>query len=1152
MMAVGDQRAINVGSKAYMSLARFTPSTAPHTSKARAWVAPRLGVASRLLLAFLGITGLAVVGAGVAIFSFREIGDVLDRITARRVPAALALQEVSRQAERIVSAAPALLAAATPAVHAESSRKIAAEMHELATLLEGLENRGADSVALGSMRSAVSRLQINLETLDKLVADRMVVSELKRGHLRDALITHSESQSLLTPWLQIVDGEIAQSRRTVNDARMGTDERAAAGSRLVTLTTSYHALQRVQFLVTSISDRLQQIAATDDADSVRVQVFRIQQSLREAREMTASLDSRLQPLLMGKLDEFGAQFEGISSIPELRLQELGIVAQATRHLTENAALSRDLNQAADHLVSIAKHDIAQANEDALSVQRFSAIVLIAAVALSLVSSILIVWLYVGRNIVSRLTALSRSMLAIADGNLAASLPTGGSDEITEMGRVVERLRKNTLERDELLIERAQAAERLEKQVEERTAELAQSVKELRALGEVSQAVNSTIDLQTVLSTIIAKAVQLSGTEAGTIYVFDEASQEFQVHASYGMSEDLIAAVKDRRIGLGETMVSQAALQRRSMQLADAKEDTSSLVLDVIQRAGFRALLTVPLLGADRIVGALVVRRKEPGEFPQSTIDLLETFGAQSVLAIQNARLFHEIEEKSRELELVSEHKSRFLASMSHELRTPLNAIIGLTEMMAANTTRFGTEKALEPLNRVHRAGLHLLGLINQVLDLSKIEAGKLELIPESVNLASLIDEVLGTARQLAEQNKNRLVIEAEDNLGAVTVDPMRLRQILLNLLSNACKFTKDGTVALRVRKVADGRSWIEFAVSDTGIGMTAEQQAKLFEEFSQADRTTAQRFGGTGLGLAITRKLARMMGGDVTVASEPGKGSVFTVRLPGSSDIPARTLVEGGRQPHADCVLVIDDDATARELLGDQLKAEGFSVVTASDGLEGLKLAKELRPSVITLDVIMPDLDGWSVLAALRQDSELAEIPVIMVTILDQQRRAVALGAAGYLTKPIDREQLHRLIDRFRAPAQPTRVLLVEDDALQRERMRSWLESQYWTVQEAANGKEALDRLHHSKPDLILLDLMMPEMDGFQVVATLQKEPDWRNIPVVVITALDLDAKDRERLNRGVQSVLVKETFRPADLVERIRRLADARAGVKSGMVSAS
>ena len=507
-----------------MSLARSSRSTAFLSPNLRTWVPSRLGVANRLLLAFLGISGLAVVGAAVAIFSFRDIGHALDRITARRVPAALASVEVSRQAERIVSAAPALLSAATPADHTESSQRIGAEMKELAALLEGLEHRGADGVALGSMRSAASRLRINLESLDKLVADRMVVSELKRGHLSNALTAHNESQNLLTPWLQIVEGEIAQSRRAFDDAKLRADERIAAGSRLVGSTASYHALQRVQFLITSVSDRLQQISATDDLGSVRVQVFRIQQSLRETKEITASLDSRLQPLLIGKLEEFRALVEGTNSIPELRLQELGIVTQATRNLIENAALSRDVTQAADRLVSIANRDIAQANDEAFAVQRFSSIVLIAAVVLSLLSSIVIVWLYVGRNIVSRLTALSRSMLAIAEGNLAANVPTGGSDEIAEMGGVVEVLRKNTLERNELLIEREQTAERLEKQVEERTIELARSVEELRALGDVSQAVNSTIDLQTVLSTIISKAVQLSGTDAGTIYAFDDASQ----------------------------------------------------------------------------------------------------------------------------------------------------------------------------------------------------------------------------------------------------------------------------------------------------------------------------------------------------------------------------------------------------------------------------------------------------------------------------------------------------------------------------------------------------------------------------------------------------------------------------------------------------
>jgi signal transduction histidine kinase/HAMP domain-containing protein len=430
---------------------------------------------------------------------------------------------------------------------------------------------------------------------------------------------------------------------------------------------------------------------------------------------------------------------------------------------------------------------------------------------------------------------------------------------------------------------------LEKKIQLRTRELAQSVEELRALGEVSQAVSSTLDLETVLNTIVAKATQLSGTEAGAIYVHDDTKDEFALRATYGMSEAFVAELARQGVGFGESTVARAAMQRAPVQVADLKEAKPAALQEVILRAGYRALLVIPLLSRDKVMGALVVRRKAPGSFPAPVLDLLQTFAAQSVLAIQNARLFQEVEEKGRELERTSRHKSQFVASMSHELRTPLNAIIGLTEMMVNNVSRFGTERAAEPLRRVNRAGTHLLGLINQVLDLSKIEAGKLELSPETVNLAPLLEDVISTARQLAEQNKNRLILDVQANLGQLTVDPMRLRQILLNLLSNACKFTKQGEVKLRVKKVVDDGNWIEIAVADTGIGMTPEQQAKLFEEFTQADSSTARQYGGTGLGLAITRKLVRMIGGDVTVTSEPGKGSVFTVRLPASADPQARS-----------------------------------------------------------------------------------------------------------------------------------------------------------------------------------------------------------------------------------------------------------------------
>jgi signal transduction histidine kinase/DNA-binding response OmpR family regulator len=430
--------------------------------------------------------------------------------------------------------------------------------------------------------------------------------------------------------------------------------------------------------------------------------------------------------------------------------------------------------------------------------------------------------------------------------------------------------------------------RLYDQVTTRTRELAEALEQQTATSEVLQVISSSPgELAPVFATMLHNAVRTCEGKFGTLYLYEgDGFRAVAMHNAPAAFAEARASVVHPR---PDTSLWRAANTKQVAQIADVTTsqgyvERDPFVVTAVALGGYRTVLSVPMLKDNELIGVISIYRQEVRPFTDKQIELVTSFARQAVIAIENVRLLNEIQNKSRQLEMASEHKSQFVANMSHELRTPLNAIIGLTEMMVTNAARFGTEKAQEPLRRVHAAGTHLLGLINQVLDLSKIEAGKLELNPQMVQLAPLIDEVIGTARQLAEQNKNRLVVDAPDNLGGLTVDPMRLRQILLNLLSNACKFTKQGEVKLRARKLVDGRGWIELAVADSGIGMTAEQLGKLFQEFTQAEASTAQRFGGTGLGLAISRKLARMMGGDVTVTSEVGKGSVFTVRLPGGAE----------------------------------------------------------------------------------------------------------------------------------------------------------------------------------------------------------------------------------------------------------------------------
>jgi signal transduction histidine kinase len=416
---------------------------------------------------------------------------------------------------------------------------------------------------------------------------------------------------------------------------------------------------------------------------------------------------------------------------------------------------------------------------------------------------------------------------------------------------------------------------LEKKIEARTRELAQSVRELRALGEVSQAVNSTLDLENVLTTIVTKAVELSGTEAGAIYVFDDRQQRFRLRATYGMDQGLVAALTEEGVGLDHPLVASAVMQREPIQVADLREQPS--VTELIRRAGYRALVMAPLMRPDHIVGLLVVRRKKPGLFPRETVDLLKTFAAQSVLAIQNARLFSEIDEKNRQLEIESKHKSQFLANMSHELRTPLNAILGYTELILDHIYGETPDRMRQVLERVQANGRHLLGLINDVLDLAKIEAGQLTLSVADYSLKEVVDGVINAVEPLAVEKHLAFKTDVPAQLPIGHGDERRIAQVLLNLVGNAIKFTDAGEVAIKV-SAANGSFTV--AVSDSGPGISAADQARIFDEFQQADTSSTRTKGGTGLGLSIAKRIVEMHRGRIWVKSSPGKGSTFFFTLP--------------------------------------------------------------------------------------------------------------------------------------------------------------------------------------------------------------------------------------------------------------------------------
>ena len=520
------------------------------------------------------------------------------------------------------------------------------------------------------------------------------------------------------------------------------------------------------------------------------------------------------------------------------------------------------------------------------------------------------------------------------------------------------------------------------------------------------------------------------------------------------------------------------------------------------------------------------------------------------------QLQEELVDARETAEDANQAKSAFLANMSHELRTPMNAILGYSEMLTEEAEDLELDDFVPDLRKINEAGNHLLALINDVLDLSKIESGRIETFGEDIEIDTMLDQVIGTAQALMGKNNNTLVDDRSAAMGTAFQDLTKLRQALFNLISNAAKFTDQGTVTLSSSRTHEsGQEWLTFSVTDTGIGIPADKLDAVFEEFTQADGSTTRNYGGTGLGLAISRRFCRLLGGDLTLESEVGRGSTFTISVPARlADAPSEEAGQTTETPqHTDedlekiaegsTVLVIDDDPEACEIIERFLRKDGFGVLTASSGAEGIRLAHVIKPIAITLDVMMPDMDGWAVLRSLKSDPQLADIPVLMLTMIDDRRRGFTLGATDYLTKPVDREQLHQALSRYRSAAGANSVLLVEDDPATREVVAKALNSAGWQVAEAEHGRQGIESLEEKKPDLILLDLMMPVMDGFEFLAELRFNQEWRYIPVIVLTAKDLSEEERRELNGKVERVYEKSSCSPEDVASFIRELLGRSQG---------
>ncbi len=696
--------------------------------------------------------------------------------------------------------------------------------------------------------------------------------------------------------------------------------------------------------------------------------------------------------------------------------------------------------------------------------------------------------------------------------------------------------------------------RLVQELQAGRAELARKVDQLEALAEIGQAISSTLDPDEVLGTIVLHAVELSGADGGSLLEFDEGSGLFRVRTAYGTSEPVITALEATRIHVDETLVGRVALSGAPIQVPDLGKVALDPHLAVLHDAGWRSLVAIPLARSERIVGVLVVRRRSTGAFTQETCNMLSAFASQSAVALTNARLYRELERQRAELVVTSQHKSEFLASMSHELRTPLNAVIGFSEVLLERMFGELNERQEDYLQDILSAGRHLLDLLNDVLDLSKVEAGHMELDPTSFPLADAVTQVLALTRERAGRHDITVATDLAPGLAEVTADQLRFKQVLLNLVGNGVKFTPDGG-AVTVSAWREGDDLV-VTVTDTGIGIAPDDQARIFDSFQQGTRSLSAT-EGTGLGLTLTRRIVELHGGRVWLTSEVGVGSTFGFSLPQPAAGTAGSQ-PGWTRPALDdtrpAVVVIEDDPSSSELVAVHLSAAGLRPIAVRSGEEGLDAVRALRPTAVVLDIRLPGMDGWDVLSQIKADPELAGTPVVVVSVLADRGRGFALGASDYLVKPVSGEVLLGAVWRAVADRvdpggsgdRPT-LAVIDDDPMALELVRATLEPQGWRVVTFTSGTQALRSLTSVAPSIVLVDLLMPDTDGFAVIDALRADPATVSVPVVVLTAKSLTEEDRNRLQGRIEFVASKGQLDLASLARRLAQLASTRATEAAG-----